>query len=120
MCIHFQSGLNIAICRSGFKPIGKIDPRSELSTLGCTHNNPLQVLQRTELGPAPPKADPAYQNRLSNQRQIMCCLLTFVLNSKTFVSKKQNNYILTDKKNLPYLSKNGVEITRNADFRNIY
>ncbi|SCN47611.1 hypothetical protein BAZMOX_76214_0 [methanotrophic endosymbiont of Bathymodiolus azoricus (Menez Gwen)] len=47
----------------------------------------------------------------------MCYLLIFVLNSKTFVSKKQNNYILTDKKNLPCLSKNGVEITRNADFR---
>jgi hypothetical protein len=59
----------------------KIDPRSELSTLGCTHNNLLQVLQRTELGPAPPKADPAYQNRLSNQRQIMCYLLIFVLNN---------------------------------------
>jgi hypothetical protein len=30
-------------------------PALEVPTLGCTHNNTLQVLQRTVLGPAPPK-----------------------------------------------------------------
>ena len=37
-------------------------PALELSILGCssTHNNILQILQRTALGPTPPKADIAY------------------------------------------------------------
>ena len=40
----------------------------ELSTLGCssTHNNTLQVLQRTSLGPAPPKDGPALLHWTSN------------------------------------------------------
>jgi hypothetical protein len=36
-------------------------PALELSNIDCsnTHKNTLQVLQRTALGPAPPKVDPA-------------------------------------------------------------
>ena len=41
--------------------LNQFGPAMELSTLGCSsmHNNTLQVLHRTPLGPAPPKADPA-------------------------------------------------------------
>jgi len=39
----------------------QLDPALDLSSLGCssTHNITLQVLQRTALGPAPPKTGPA-------------------------------------------------------------
>jgi hypothetical protein len=54
---------------TGLNPIEQIapnwastlgSPALELSTFGCpsTHNNTLQDLQRTSLGPAPPKAGP--------------------------------------------------------------
>ena len=36
----------------------RIGSALELFTLSCTHNNTLQVLQRTALGPEPPKASP--------------------------------------------------------------
>ena len=70
------------MARTDLEPIGPIN------TLGCTntHNNTLQVLQRTSLGPTSPKAGPDFAYIVTNKyffRQIIMNVYAFLY---TYVS----------------------------------